>query len=156
MTASSCSRRTARAATPRAGRRSTPRSRPISPAALDGVGPPGGGGGNGGGIGFNLRDGDEIRRFGNDESGGFAAQVDFVQHGSIPFKGYGNSGIGSGRMPGFADMLTTDQIAEIVSYERYCLDTSTFLSVAAGVRDRHHVARAAHHHDDRGKRRVDA
>ena len=28
-------------------------------------------------------------------------------------------------MPGFADMLTTQQIKEIVSYERYCLDDQT-------------------------------
>ena len=70
-----------------------------------------------------------IRRFGDDPSGGFAAQVDFISTGSQPFKAYGINGIGSGRMPGFANMLTKDQIAEIVSYERYCLDTSTFLSV---------------------------
>lgn len=101
---------------------------PDQPGGLDGVGAPGGGGGNGGGIGFNLRNGDEIRRFGDDQSGGFAAQVTFVGAGSVPFKGYGDIGIGSGRMPGFASMMTSDQIAEVVSYERYCLDTSTFLA----------------------------
>jgi mono/diheme cytochrome c family protein/cytochrome c553 len=98
------------------------------PGGVDGLGSPAGGGGLGGGIGPNLRNGDEIRRFGDDPSGGFAAQVDFVSLGSIPFKPYGNAGIGSGRMPGFAGMLTKDQISEIVSYERYCLDTSTFLA----------------------------
>jgi mono/diheme cytochrome c family protein len=100
---------------------------PDQPGGVDQVGPPGGGGGVGGGIGPNLRNNDEIRRFGDDPSGGFAAQVAFVSAGSMPFKAYGISGIGSGRMPGFASMLTKDQIAEIVSYERYCLDTSTFL-----------------------------
>jgi len=102
---------------------------PDQPGGLDGVGPPAGGGGNGGGIGPNLRNNDEIRRFGNDESGGFAAQLDFVQLGSVPFKGYGNSGIGTGRMPGFASMMTARQLAEVISYERYCLDTSTYLTV---------------------------
>ena len=101
---------------------------PDQPGGLDGVGSPGGGGGNGGGIGFNLRNRDEIRRFGDDASGGFAAQVTFVGAGSVPFKGYGDIGIGSGRMPGFTNMMTPDQIAEVVSYERYCLDTSTFLA----------------------------
>jgi mono/diheme cytochrome c family protein len=101
---------------------------PDQPGGLDGVGLPGGGGGNGGGIGFNLRNRDTIRRFGDDESGGFAAQVDFVGSGSAPNKGYGDIGIGSGRMPGFANMMTPQQLAMVVSYERYCLDTSTFLA----------------------------
>lgn len=101
---------------------------PDQPGGIDGLGPPAGGGGIGGGIGPNLRNGDEIRRFGNDLSGGFAAQVSFVMTGSMPFKAYGNAGIGSGRMPGFANMLTKDQISEIVSYERYCVDSSTFLA----------------------------
>jgi mono/diheme cytochrome c family protein len=101
---------------------------PDQPGGISQLGPPGGGGGIGGGIGPNLRNSDEMRRFGNDQSGGFAAQVDFVSLGSVPFKAYGISGIGSGRMPGFANMLTKDQIAEIVSYERYCLDSSTFLT----------------------------
>ena len=98
---------------------------PDLPGGADNLGPPGGGGGTGGGIGFNLRDSDTIRRFGNDVSGGFEAQVQFVMGGSKPFQAYGNGGIGSGRMPGFADMLTTQQISEIVSYERYCLDDQT-------------------------------
>ena len=47
------------------------------PTAINGVdvlGLSGGGGGQGGGIGFNLRDGSEIRRFGSDADGGFAKQ----------------------------------------------------------------------------------
>ncbi len=41
------------------------------PNSLAAVGPVGGGGGQGGGIGFNLRDGDVQRRFGDDASGGW-------------------------------------------------------------------------------------
>ena len=96
------------------------------PGGANSLGLPAGGGGAGGGIGPNLRDGGEIRRFGADVDGGFASQIDFVSNGSIPGKEYGHGVIGSGRMPGFGKMLTKDQIAEIVSYERYCLDTSTF------------------------------
>ena len=36
---------------------------------------------------------------------------------------------GTGRMPGFSKMLTPEYIKRIVSYERYCLNTSTFLRV---------------------------
>ena len=102
---------------------------PNEPGGANSLGLPAGGGGLGGGTAFNLRDGDEIRRFGTDISGGFAAQVDFVGTGSLRFKAYGNGGIGTGRMPGFAQMLSKDYIKKIVSYERYCLDTSTFLKV---------------------------
>ena len=42
---------------------------PDQPGGLAGVGLPGGGGGNGGGIGFNLRNRDTIRRFGDDAVG---------------------------------------------------------------------------------------
>ncbi|MDP9335463.1 MAG: cytochrome c [Actinomycetota bacterium] len=108
--------------------------------SVDILGLSGGGGGNGGGIGFNLRDGDEMRRFGSDTDGGFAAQVDFVSNGSAPFKPYGNLGLGSGKMPGFGQiktlvspylgaMLTPKQIAEIVYYERYCMDSTTYTAV---------------------------
>jgi mono/diheme cytochrome c family protein len=108
--------------------------------SVDILGLSGGGGGTGGGIGFNLRDGDVIRRFGSDADGGFATQVDFVSNGSAPFKPYGNLGLGSGKMPGFgqikttaapelAAMLTPDEIKEIVYYERYCLDSTTYTAV---------------------------
>jgi mono/diheme cytochrome c family protein len=102
---------------------------PDEPGGVNSLGLPAGGGGLGGGTAFNLRDGGEIRRFGTDEAGGFAAQLEFVTTGSLSHKGYGNGGIGTGRMPGFGRMLTSDQIKKIVSYERYCLDTSTFLKV---------------------------
>ena len=109
--------------------------------SVDILGLAGGGGGSGGGIGFNLRDGDEMRRFGTDADGGFAAQLDFVSNGSAPFKPYGNLGLGSGKMPGFAQvktvaapylgaMLTPDQIKQIIYYERYCLDSTTYTAVS--------------------------
>jgi len=97
---------------------------PDQPGGLDGVGLPGGGGGLGGGIGFNLRDNGEIRRFGSDVEGGFESQVAFVSDGSLPNKEYGNNGLGTGKMPGFGKMLTPDMIKEIVGYERYCLNSS--------------------------------
>ncbi len=108
--------------------------------SVDVLGLSGGGGGTGGGIGFNLRDGDVIRRFGSDADGGFATQVDFVSNGSAPFKPYGNLGLGSGKMPGFGQvataaapnigaMLTPAEVKQIVSYERYCLDSTTYTAV---------------------------
>jgi mono/diheme cytochrome c family protein len=111
------------------------------PDSLAAVGPPGGGGGQGGGIGFNLRDGDVQRRFGDDASGGWTAQFAFVSLGSQPFKPYGNLGIGSGRMPGFLQaptkqypivgaMLTQDQLSQIISFERECLEKVDYQSVA--------------------------
>lgn len=99
---------------------------PSQPNGTDVLGLSGGGGGQGGGIGFNLRDGGVIRRFGTDEEGGFQAQVDFVTQGSEEFKAYGRGGIGSGRMPGFGEMLTQNQIKEIVGYERYCLEATNY------------------------------
>jgi len=116
----------------------------IPPGPVDsvsGLGLSGGGGGTGGGIGFNLRDGGVMRRFGSDADGGFAAQVDFVTNGSAPNKAYGNGGLGNGRMPGFGQtptaaapflgaMLTSDQIKQIVYYERYCLETTTYTAVS--------------------------
>jgi mono/diheme cytochrome c family protein len=106
-----------------------PTAAPGTPGSVDVLGLSGGGGGTGGGIGFNLRGGDEIRRFGSDENNGWQMQVDFVTKGSDPFVAYGNAGIGSGRMPGFGKMLTPQQIGEIVSYERYCIDQTTYTGV---------------------------
>ena len=46
---------------------------------------------------------------------GFDAQVEFITHRfRSANKQYGNGGIGSGRMPGFVDMLTDEMIEEIV------------------------------------------
>jgi mono/diheme cytochrome c family protein len=49
---------------------------------------------------------------------GAQEQIDFVCEGSEFGQPYGEHGQGSGRMPGFCDMLTTEQIAAIVEYER--------------------------------------
>ena len=120
---------TARAATPRVGRSSIRRS----PNSTRVLGLPGGGGGQGGGIGFNLRDGATIRRFGEGTQPGtlgFDAQVDFITTGSEDHKQYGNGGQGTGRMPGFGEMLTTEMINAIVSYERSGLDNTTYLAPA--------------------------
>jgi mono/diheme cytochrome c family protein len=99
---------------------------PSQPDGVSVLGLSGGGGGLGGGIGFNLRDGSEIRRFGTDEEGGFASQLDFVKNGSEDHKPYGRGGIGSGRMPGFSSMLTDEMLKQVVAYERYCLDATTY------------------------------
>ena len=73
--------------------------------SVDILGLSGGGGGTGGGIGFNLRNGATVRRFGTDANGGWALQQQFITDGSDPNKGYGIGGIGSGKMPGFGQML---------------------------------------------------
>jgi len=110
-------------------------SRPDSAAAL---GLAGKGGGTGGGIGFNLSN--VMQRFGTDVEGGWDNQFNFVSLGSLPNQPYGNGGLGSGKMPGFATvpskdapalgaMLTTDMVKMIVSYERYCLDQTSYTSV---------------------------
>jgi mono/diheme cytochrome c family protein len=44
--------------------------------------------------------------------------VDFVSKGSEVGKKYGVQGQGSGRMPGFGELLTPEQINAIVDYER--------------------------------------
>jgi mono/diheme cytochrome c family protein len=108
--------------------------------SVDLLGLSGGGGGDGGGIGFNLRNGGVIRRFGTDVNGGFESQVSFVSNGSAPFKPYGLLGLGSGKMPGFHQgpttaapylgaQLTDDQVKSIVAYERYCLEFTTYKGV---------------------------
>ncbi len=107
------------------------------------LGPPGGGGTSG----FNLRDGQVLRRFDDtlDAGGkrvrgsGRDAQKLFVSNGSEYKKPYGTAGIGSGSMPGqcnsdFASkfeilehsgcMLTAEQIAAIVQFERCGLDAT--------------------------------
>jgi mono/diheme cytochrome c family protein len=49
---------------------------------------------------------------------GFQEQVDFVKEGSVKGALYGVHGQGSGRMPGFGEMLTEEQIQAVVEYER--------------------------------------
>ena len=49
---------------------------------------------------------------------GFQEMVDFIYEGSARGQAYGRHGQGSGRMPGFGQMLTEEQIQAIVEYER--------------------------------------
>ncbi|MBK5224395.1 MAG: c-type cytochrome [Acidimicrobiia bacterium] len=69
--------------------------------------------GGGGTIGPPLRDGYTLRRFPAPQD-----HIDFVTEGSEQGAGYGVNGQGTGRMPGFGQMLTEDQIAAVVEYER--------------------------------------
>jgi mono/diheme cytochrome c family protein len=72
------------------------------------LGPPGGGA-----FGPAINEGRTIRQFPDPE-----AHAKFIADGSIYGKPYGVNGIGSGRMPGFGKLLTPDEIARIVEYER--------------------------------------
>jgi len=69
--------------------------------------------GGGGPIGFSLVDGATLRRFPTAEE-----HAEFIAAGSEFGVGYGVNGQGSGRMPGFGEMLTEEQIAAVVDYER--------------------------------------
>jgi mono/diheme cytochrome c family protein len=51
-------------------------------------------------------------------SAGFGQQVEFIGLGSERGVLYGEHGQGSGRMPGFGEMLTPEMIEAIVEYER--------------------------------------
>jgi mono/diheme cytochrome c family protein len=73
--------------------------------------------GGGGAFGPNLTGGLTLRQF-PPLGGGVAKHVEFVTTGSDFQKPYGTQGIGSGRMPGFGQLLTARQIDEIVLYER--------------------------------------
>jgi mono/diheme cytochrome c family protein len=67
----------------------------------------------GGAFGPNLTGGVELRQFPSIED-----HRTFIHDGSDFEVQYGVRGIGSGRMPGFAKMLTQDMIDDIVDYER--------------------------------------
>jgi mono/diheme cytochrome c family protein len=67
----------------------------------------------GGAFGPNLTQCSTVRQFPL-----AADMIEFITNGSELQRGYGERGIGSGRMPGFGVMLTDDQIAAIVEYER--------------------------------------
>jgi mono/diheme cytochrome c family protein len=73
--------------------------------------------GGGGAFGPNLTGGVTLRQF-PPLGGGVAKHIEFVTNGSDFQKPYGTQGIGSGRMPGFGQLLTARQIEEIVIYER--------------------------------------
>ncbi len=66
-----------------------------------------------GAFGPNLTGGSTVRQFPN-----AADHVQFIEAGSQQGKKYGQQGQGSGRMPGFGQVLTDEQIAAIVDYER--------------------------------------
>ncbi len=67
----------------------------------------------GGAYGPALLDGRVVRQFPAAED-----HVKFIEAGSEFQVGYGVRGIGSGGMPGYAEMLTPEQIAAIVEHER--------------------------------------
>lgn len=67
----------------------------------------------GGAFGPNLTGDVTLRQFPDIQD-----HVDFILNGSDFQAAYGTRGIGSGRMPGFAQMLTEDQVRAIVEYER--------------------------------------
>ena len=66
-----------------------------------------------GAFGWNLTGGATNAHFPTE-----ADMIDFVSEGSVNGAGYGRSGQGSGRMPGFGAMLTDEQIQAIVEYVR--------------------------------------
>jgi mono/diheme cytochrome c family protein len=67
----------------------------------------------GGAFGPNLTGGSPIRQFPNQSD-----MIDFIKKGSELGKRYGEQGQGSGRMPGFGQMLNDEQIKLIVEYVR--------------------------------------
>jgi len=66
-----------------------------------------------GAFGWNLTGGATNSHFATEEE-----MVNFIKAGSVYGAKYGLQGQGSGRMPGFGDLLTDDQIREIVNYVR--------------------------------------
>ena len=67
----------------------------------------------GGAMGPSLVGGAAVRQFPNEED-----QVAFIKAGSELGKKYGAQGQGSGKMPGFGQLLTDDEIRQIVEWER--------------------------------------
>jgi len=67
----------------------------------------------GGAFGPNLTGGDTLRQFPEIDK-----HIEFITLGSEFAKPYGARGVGTGRMPGFGQMLTKAQIRAIVEYER--------------------------------------
>jgi mono/diheme cytochrome c family protein len=70
----------------------------------------------GGAYGPNLTNGDENRQFPPPD--GDAQLFTWIYNGVPANQQYGIRGISSGRMPNFGGMLTTDQICNIMDYER--------------------------------------
>ena len=67
----------------------------------------------GGAFGPNLTGGSTVRQFPNQSD-----MIDFIKRGSDYGKRYGEQGQGSGRMPGFGQALSDEQIRLIVEYVR--------------------------------------
>ncbi|HEX9258879.1 MAG TPA: c-type cytochrome [Acidimicrobiales bacterium] len=67
----------------------------------------------GGAMGPNLTGGSTVRQFPSQ-----ADMTTFIAKGSEVGKRYGQQGQGSGRMPGFGQLLTDEQVKAIVEYER--------------------------------------
>ena len=66
-----------------------------------------------GALGWNLTGGAASKHFPNE-----ADMIAFIKSGSTQGAKYGTQGQGSGRMPGFGNMLTDEQIQAIVQYVR--------------------------------------
>jgi mono/diheme cytochrome c family protein len=67
----------------------------------------------GGAYGPALLDGRVVRQFPTVDD-----HVKFIESGSVFQQAYGVRGVGSGGMPGYGEVLTDEQIAAIVEYER--------------------------------------
>ncbi len=67
----------------------------------------------GGALGPNLTGGSTVRQFPNQDD-----MLNFIKGGSELGKRYGEQGQGSGRMPGFGQLLTDEQVKAIVEYVR--------------------------------------
>lgn len=70
----------------------------------------------GGAFGPSLAEGAARRQFPGPD--GPKEHSEFIAAGSVRNKRYGDRGVGAGRMPGFARILTPQQIERIVEYER--------------------------------------
>ncbi len=81
-----------------------------------------------GALGPNLRGGAELSRF----PGGAADNIEFIAEGSDFEVPYGNQGIGTGRMPGFGQMLSEGQIAAIVAYIRNSISSDNRTGTIVG------------------------
>jgi mono/diheme cytochrome c family protein len=66
-----------------------------------------------GAFGWNLTGGSTASHFPNEQD-----MIDFVKSGSAMGQRYGKQSQGTGRMPGFANLLTDEQIKAIVEYVR--------------------------------------
>jgi mono/diheme cytochrome c family protein len=66
-----------------------------------------------GALGWNVTGGSTAEHFPNESD-----MIEFIKSGSTEGAKYGTQGQGTGRMPGFGNMLTDEQIAAIVDYVR--------------------------------------